>query len=198
MRISTLSIRSFLLFPLLMCSAGSNAQVVDISECRALTDRLARFDCYEKLAEEPDPVTAGQVINEPSIDAPVQIPAETAAVSTVENVIRPPAIQQEEAVREEQPATVADFGRQAQESARLVTGEDEESELHDEITALEQSGPNRWLVTLSSGQVWRQMEGKPYRLRVGDEVRIYQTFWGNAYRLTAPRLASFIQVERVK
>jgi hypothetical protein len=168
-----------------MVAPHISAQVVDISTCREIQDRLARFDCYENLDEaqvvrqsQPDEVPAAVVTS------PKPTPVETRGS-------RPPA-----AVPAEQE--VAGFGREETRTAAVVSGDNNEKQLRDTIAALEQMGPNIWTITLSSGQVWRQMEGKPYRLEVGDSVRIYQSFWGKSYRLTAPRLASFIQVQRIE
>jgi hypothetical protein len=144
-----------------MVAPHISAQVVDISTCREIQDRLARFDCYENLDE-------AQVVRQ---SQPDEVPAEQ---------------------------EVAGFGREETRTAAVVSGDNNEKQLRDTIAALEQMGPNIWTITLSSGQVWRQMEGKPYRLEVGDSVRIYQSFWGKSYRLTAPRLASFIQVQRIE
>jgi hypothetical protein len=162
------------------------AQVVDISGCRAISDRLDRFDCYENLGDGPlvQPSRGAEmpVVTEPDTrDIPVESnagEAETVYVSS--------------------PDPVDGFGRESTDSVAVVSGTGDSKELQDTIAALEQSGPNLWTVTLSSGQKWRQMVSKPYRLQVGDPVRIYQSFWGKSYRLSAPRLASFIQVQRVE
>ena len=55
-----------------------------------------------------------------------------------------------------------------------------------------------WLVTLESGQVWKQMYNKNYMLEVGQKVKISPVRWGSSYRLSVAELGSFIQVERVK
>jgi hypothetical protein len=93
-------------------------------------------------------------------------------------------------------ASVEGFGRPAS-NARVVEGADGNSELVDTIAALEQRGPSLWLITLEGGQQWRQMISKRYLLNVGDEIRIYPTRWGSSYRLSAPRVGGYIQVERV-
>jgi hypothetical protein len=163
----------------------TNAQVVDISACRDIEDRLSRFDCYENLNEAP---VVRQSQTEEASTAVITSP-DTVPIQTLESS-SPAAVPEEE--------EVAGFGRQEPDRATVVSGGDDEKELRDIVTALEKTGPNIWTITLSSGQLWRQMEGKPYRLEVGDNVRIYQSFWGKSYRLTAPRLASFIQVQRIE
>ncbi len=111
----------------------------------------------------------------------------------------------EEAAEPEEPAQVAtaatpeseleSFGR-VQPSTRLIDGLDGKSELVDTITTLEQVGPSLWLITLEGGQQWKQMVGKRYSLQEGEEIRIYPTRWGNAFRLTSSRLGGYIQVAR--
>lgn len=71
-------------------------------------------------------------------------------------------------------------------------------ELAATISELRESVPDRFLITLDNGQVWRQMTSKKYRLEVGQQVRIYPTQWGDAFRLTVEELRGFIQVERIR
>lgn len=84
------------------------------------------------------------------------------------------------------------------ESARVVDTEERSEELHDRVASLKRVLPDRWIVTLASGQVWRQTVTASYNLREGMEVRIYPTRFGNGYRLSAQGLKGFIQVERIK
>ena len=93
-------------------------------------------------------------------------------------------------------ASAESFGRQ-QAGARVVEGLDGKAELIDTVAELEQLGPNLWLIQLEGGQRWQQMLSKRYNLQEGDEVRIYPTRWGENFRLTAPRLSGYIQVERL-
>lgn len=70
------------------------------------------------------------------------------------------------------------------------------TELTSTITALRQTVPNRYLIGLENGQIWRQMTSKRYPLQIGHQVRIYPSKWGSAYRLSVEKLSGFIQVER--
>jgi len=89
---------------------------------------------------------------------------------------------------------VEDFGRET----RVVVNANGEDELHDTVTELVQSKPNLWRIRLASGQVWRQVHPKRYNLKVGDNVRIYPSRWGDDYRLQIDRLNGFIQISRVE
>jgi hypothetical protein len=63
------------------------------------------------------------------------------------------------------------------------------------ITSLREREPNQYVITLDSGQVWRQRGAERYPLRVGQRVRIHQSRFG--LRLQADGVNGFIQVERV-
>lgn len=66
------------------------------------------------------------------------------------------------------------------------------------VTALRETVPNSYLVTLDNGQVWRQVQPMRYLLRVGMAVQIYPPPWGSTLRLKATDLSGYIQVERVR
>ena len=86
------------------------------------------------------------------------------------------------------------FGKSQQ---RIVTDDDGDRIMYDRIKEL-QTGQDGWLITLSSGQVWRQMYNKRYNLKEGQDVKIAPSSWGNAFRLSVKELGGFIQVERVR
>ena len=65
------------------------------------------------------------------------------------------------------------------------------------MTALRETVPNAYLITLDNGQVWRQTVPQYYPLRPGSDVRIYYSRW-RAYRLTSPERNGYIQVERAR
>ena len=75
---------------------------------------------------------------------------------------------------------------------------DPSSELVATISALRETVPNSYLITLDDGQTWRQMRSKWFPLRVGQEVRIYPTNFGASFRLSVQGLSGYIQVERVR
>jgi hypothetical protein len=66
------------------------------------------------------------------------------------------------------------------------------------IVALSQLRPNVYLIELENGQTWRQVTSQRYALRVGREVTLHATRWGDTYRLQAAGANDFIQVERVR
>lgn len=169
---------------LLPAAAHVHAQAATLSDCQSIQDRLARYACYDSWD-----ATSGEVRPLPRSTTPQ--PARTERAAPQSAATTTPA-----ATPATSPANaVADFGRQ-QSSTRVVQGEDG-AELAGTVAALEQLGPNLWVVTLDGGQRWRQMLSKRYALQVGDDVRIYSTRWGSSYRLSSERVGGYIQVERI-
>ena len=66
------------------------------------------------------------------------------------------------------------------------------------ITALRETVPNAYLITLDNGQVWLQNHPQEYLLQPGQRVTLRATRWGHSYRLSGDSLNGFIQVERVR
>ena len=66
------------------------------------------------------------------------------------------------------------------------------------VTALRETVPNAYLITLDNGQVWRQNRAQEYPLQPGQRVTLHATRWGHSYRLSVASLNGFIQVERVR
>lgn len=182
---------ALILLPLSLCCS---AQVVDVSGCRTIEDRLQRFDCYESL--EAADIGSGQeaesrerlTVQQRSTDSP-------AAAAPIEERAQPAAETNSLPV---ETRDVDSFGKvSATENVRVIEGTDGKSELIDKVASIERLLPNLVLITLQSGQKWRQMVDKRYPVSVGDEVRIYPSRWGDAYRLSATRVSGYIQVERV-
>lgn len=88
------------------------------------------------------------------------------------------------------------FGRD-DSSVSISSDDSGQDQLQDSISSLDKRN-NLWIVTLSSGQVWRQSYPRQLLLREGDTVSIYREGIGNGFRLSTPRLSGFIRVERVK
>lgn len=161
-------------FVCLVLSPFAAAQLVDVSACRDIGDRLERFDCYESLGRE---------------DAPMLVEEESGEAL--------PVTETAEEVAEVVPERVQRFGLPENRS-RVVDEEGGDSVLLATIASLDVHNYQQWLITLENGQVWRQMLSKRFNLKEGDAVRIVPSRWGTDYRLTAPHLAGYIQVERVE
>lgn len=196
---------------LVLLSTISSAQLVDISDCRAIEDRLERFDCFESLGTAEAPAAAtnnsattnsattnSSTSTKPPVFNPGGLPVvkRPANTSVIQTEAKESAPQTADTATTDSEADL--FGKKPDaSSARIGTNEKGKTELYAKIASLEQRRKNLWLITLEGGQQWLQMESKRYPMQVGDEVKIYPTIWGNSYRMTASRLNGFIQVKRV-
>lgn len=93
------------------------------------------------------------------------------------------------------PDRVESFGQPA---AQVVSSDDSTETLIDIVSEARRLEPTRWLLTLQSGQVWRQTVGKSYLIRPGDQVRISSSSWGSDFRLSVDGRRGYIQVSRVQ
>lgn len=66
------------------------------------------------------------------------------------------------------------------------------------ITDARQTVPNRYVITLDNGQIWRQTYAERYPIRPGLKVKLRPSRWGGTFSLTAEEHGGFIQVERVR
>ena len=183
----------FALFSVIVPAQETSPVYVDASQCRNITVDLVRVACYDSLADQalgqPPPATepAGPVQTEASINRQLQeqnwqMRAELARIP------------QGDSPTNQTNGTQEQFGKPEQ---RIFESDDGDQELFDRIMGL-QKAPDGWIVTLASGQVWRQMHTKRYDLHEGQEVKISPTRWGSSYRLSVKELGSFIQVERIR
>lgn len=147
--------------------------------CARFEDRGQRIACLEDALEAATAAPVAAVVAPEPAAAP---PAQTSASSSGNE----PSLLDR----------IRRFG-QNEPAVSLSTDNDGQDRLHDSITALEKRN-NLWIVTLSSGQVWRQTYPRNLLLREGDEISIDQEGIGSSYRLSTPRLSGFIRVERVK
>ena len=189
-------------FLLLMINTASGQAptpvLVDIAPCLALASSAERYACYDRLA-------ASVRITD---NAPQQVsPAPVVQPETVPQTVVVPLAEPSPAVAETPPAaetstSVAEFGKASApetRAAEVIANEGGDEELHDVITDLRQREPNRWLITLESGQVWYQSNSERFRLVKGMAVRIYPSPLRGSYRLARNdgKETGFIQVERV-
>jgi len=143
-------------------------RLVNISPCVAIESCVARLDCYDALA------------------ASARESAAPASAPTPSAHVVPPASSTRAPDREPRAAPSSASAREAA------------VEIASEVAELREIQPGRLEITLTNGQIWRQVNSDRYRLRVGHEVVLYPTRFGEHYRLTAPALRGFIQVDRVR
>jgi len=191
----TIGCASFALLAVIGGSVGARTALaqhaaevtVDVGECVKLEAPDERLACYgrqvdaavkQNNAAPPAPAAllpATPALASGSASAPVAPPASATAAT-------PPS---DSSGHEPKPKSAADPSVDSSSIAATVT-------------ALKETVPNVYLITLDNGQVWRQNSSQRYPLQPGQRVTLSRTQWGGAYRLNAEGLHGFIQVERVR
>ena len=176
--------------------AQSPGQVtIDARRCMELESPQDRLACYEAevgaalgadKAEPAEPADAAEPA-EPAESAESTATAEQAAPRAVSSELPNPV--EERSVRESRAERRAHSREAAKHSQVEIVGT---------IAALQERLPNQLVITLEDGQVWAQTAPEHYQLRVGNEVRIRSSRWGEMYRLSNERLRGFILVKRVQ
>ena len=175
--------------------------VVDVAECVSIVADDERFACYERrVAEstrrETERETSVPESNSAAIDAAPESRSPTALPSAA--ALDPP---ETGSLEERRNARDAERLQAQEERAQRRATRDEsvgaeETGFTASIAQLRETVPNAWLVALDNGEVWEQVDPKPYRLKEGMQVRIYASGWGSSYRLTTPELNGFIRVRQ--
>ncbi len=164
----------------------SAAVFVDVSPCLPLTLDSERHACFDRLvdifkAEQRSLATAAVPAPQEPSTAPAVRPSPPPPVPTPE-------------------VAVTNFGTETPAQARVQANDAGEQEMFDRIVKMEEREPDRWLITLESGQVWYQTNSQRMRLRAGMDVRIYPSPIGGSFRMarTDGPSTGFIQVRRVE
>jgi hypothetical protein len=155
----------------------SESLIVDVGECVKLESPGERLDCYERQVKRAQaaPAASAAAAPQPAPAAPSAAAPSAAA----------PSAQPQRNVRVE--------------DARVANGTpSREPALSGTISALREIVPNRWLITLDNGQMWRQTYAEPFRLRIGQRVELTQGRGRSSYELTAVGMSGDIQVESVR
>jgi hypothetical protein len=66
------------------------------------------------------------------------------------------------------------------------------------VTDVRQTVPNKLVITLDNGQVWRQSYAERYPLQRGQKVWVRPSRWGGVYWLGADELNGYIQVRKAE
>ena len=188
---------------LLAASLVSAQKLVDISSCVGIVKDTERFACYENLARQSgasppaQSAQSAQSAKQEAQSAPAATAATPAPAPPTNSAVHAATSQSSPA-----PATSTDSSRIAAFGAAigkalLQTGNDGQEMLLDTVTTAKYYKPDIWQVTLSSGQIWRQMNARDFTMRAGDKVQIYPSGWGKSYRLSVEGRSGFIQVERL-
>ncbi|MGA0806523.1 MAG: hypothetical protein ACO3PV_08420, partial [Pseudohongiellaceae bacterium] len=160
--------------------------------CARFEDRGQRIACLEDALEaavaapgsaSSNVTTAASAAPAPASAVAPAPAAVTPTPATTANAAPPAPADTGAAVSSEERSLldrIRNFGRSAA-GVGISTDASGQEQLHDTITTLEKRN-NLWVVTLLSGQVWRQTYARNLLLREGDEIVIDQEGVGNAYR----------------
>lgn len=190
-----------------------------LRDCRVLADATSRLFCYDRLV---DTRAAGTVVAPslaPSTRAPLSMPGMTtspvtAAPATAAPTPAAPAAPAASAARPVAPAPVSPapvatppaatasrprtdrFGEENLPTARRAPAGDPD-QMRARVTALATDPYGDAVLTLDNGQVWKQTEGRAFKVDSGTAVTIKKGMLG-AFFLTADDSSRSIKVKRVQ
>jgi hypothetical protein len=181
-------------------AAGPTPVPENLLTCRKLPDANERVRCYDA---QIDKMSASAVARSapaqpaPTASAAAQVPAPGAVpLSSTAPRSAPGA-----ATASNQPST-GQFGEETLPPAVRPKPEAREpTALLSNITAMRVVGSQKYAVSLSNGQIWRQEESSPIAqfFRVGDDVRIEKAALGS-YHMSTGRTGfkNWVRVTRVQ
>jgi hypothetical protein len=179
-----------------LCTAhallAQESVTIDVQECVKLESPRERFDCYERHADEASTQkAAAHAAPAPaSPAAPAAVPTTAAAVA----VTAPPP-----AASVQPPPTPAAQATPSSSAGKAAEPSPEPQEVVATITAVRETVPSSYVITLDNGQVWSQSYPEPYGLlRPGQRVTLRASKWGTSYHLSVEGQNGFIQVKRVQ
>lgn len=165
----------------LAAAQDSQSVTVDVNKCLALEKRDERLACFDAQVEAAQRAAPAQGSAPAAAGAP-PVAGAAAAGSTAA------------AAASNAPAAAAP--PPARPSGKSSSAEELEPDVVAKVVGLRETLPNKHVITLDNGQVWRQRQPMQYPLREGMEVHVKETRFG--YRLTAPQLRGQIAVEPVE
>jgi hypothetical protein len=212
--------RSLVSAALLFAACAVQATAADtttsaLKACRAVSDNLARLDCFDKLVAGLDaaavtaaPVTAAAPVSAaPPAAAPVAAPAAVAQQAPAKQETawyNPSGWLGSEAPKPARPmvGNPADFGSSSlAKPAAENTGPVPLDHITVPVAKVSFNAIGRFIVTLENGQIWRQIDADTgvahfHRGRT-DTVTITHGFM-DAYSLKIEGLSGTYQVRRIK
>jgi hypothetical protein len=155
----------------------------DQRECAQLSNPNSRRVCLESLQSAPSSPEYVESTNPAAASAPI--------------AVRPGAVPQEIV---DQPERSSSGQEPAYSEKETYSSKDSGPDLVlvDTVATLERVESTKWIITLKSGQVWKQTTGKAFALRQNDIVTFTPTRWGSDYRLRVDGRPGYIQVTRLR
>lgn len=177
------------------CLAQSN----DVAKCRAIADQAKRLKCYDDLSSDSSSAVESQKskANTASQDSMDDIEKRARALmlkskDEVRKIEKPKSNLKDKAWEEKEPAENS-FGAE-----QLKNKDSEEQQvLSSSISDIKEDFRKLKTITLSNGQVWRQVESLRFKIKSGDKISIEKGVFG-AYYMSQENLNSKIRVKRIK
>jgi len=190
------------LLPALVSAA--DGQVEAARQCAQQKDSLQRLVCYDRIfqAEEVAPAraapAAAAAVAAPAVAA---APAAAAAAPLVAPAAAPAAVVAAPApvpAAAAAPAAAPALGDETLKKNQVKKAEAAPKGLEAQVTAVRESRPEIFRVTLDNGQIWQQMESSNlFHVRNGDRVRIERGSMGG-YRMSLAKGSGWVRVTRVE
>jgi len=174
----------------------SSNEINYFSRCRNIIDNNARAICYDDLYDRAVHAVTPRKDADRLMEENRRIREELVRIrqQTGSTSASGQAAESDHRVPSPARGNIEEFGKK---EPYVVNNEDGERVLYDRIEALKKN-PDGWIITLESGQIWRQTVSRRYALLEGQEVKITPSKWGSSYRMTVSNLGGFIRVERIK
>lgn len=177
--------RSLWLLALGLTSLSASASVEQgLAQCATVQDKLDRLICYDTLAESVAKMPAATVA-QPQAAAPVAAVAAPAPVVPATVSAAPVA-----PVSQAAPTVEESFGK-----VKKTEAEPERIELV--ISAVDTDAYNNLKISFTNGQVWKQTDGRKFKLKSGESVYIEKGALG-AFYLGLESRNTTIRVKRLK
>jgi hypothetical protein len=144
-------------------SAQAQSLISELQACRAETNSTARLACYDNLPLTSAPQQAVKKAQD-------QLASSKSAPAVTHKAKQAP---QPEASRQNQ---VKNFGLD-----KVIEPKDKVEKITSVISAIQKTPYGKLIVTLESGQVWRQTNNTTLRLKPGQEVYVEEGALGSYF-----------------
>ncbi|QDF68342.1 hypothetical protein FJQ87_18135 [Shewanella sp. SNU WT4] len=121
-----------------------------LSQCSSISDKLERLICFDELAANVDPALAlAPAAKASAADTATQATSQVTSQAATANA-----------------DTSADFGKTKKSAS------DELQKVYLTVAKVDSDARGDLVVTFTNGQAWRQVDGRRYKVSVGQEVYI--------------------------
>ena len=187
------------LLPALALSA--EGQVEAARQCAQQKDSLQRLVCYDRIFQAENVVPTAQAaapaVAPPVAAAPAAVAAPAAAAAVSAPKAAAAAASPAAGPAAATPASAPALGDESLKKDKKSSQEAPKS-LEARVTAVRESRPELFRMTLENGQIWQQVETSSlFHVKQGDLVRIEKGSMGS-YRMSLAKGSGWVRVTRVE